>query len=60
MTEIEYDPAKDAPRFAGRSPPPGKADVGIPVSEPRTWLLTQGIARTALVRLDESPSALRS
>jgi REP element-mobilizing transposase RayT len=52
-----FDPSRDAPRFFGRAPPLGAADIGAPVSPPRTWLLTGGLARKAPVGLDEAPPA---
>jgi hypothetical protein len=52
-----FDPVRDAPPYAGRPPPLGKADVGVPVSPPRTWLLTAGLARTRRLELAEAPRA---
>jgi putative transposase len=55
-----FDPARHAPPYASRPPPLGAADLGVPVSEPRTWLLTVGLERTPLIALAESPLARRS
>jgi REP element-mobilizing transposase RayT len=51
------DPEHDRPRDAARPPPLGAADVGVPVSPPRTWLLTTGLARTARIGMNEAPRA---
>lgn len=50
-----FNPARDRPRYAGRPPPLGAADLGVPVSKPRTWLLTAGLGRTPRLSLDEAP-----
>jgi putative transposase len=50
-----FDPGRHAPPYASRPPPLGTADLGVPVSRPRTWLLAVGLARTKAIKLDESP-----
>jgi REP element-mobilizing transposase RayT len=50
-----FDPEHDRPRYAARPPPLGAADLGVPVSPPRTWLLTTGLARTPRIGMDEAP-----
>jgi REP element-mobilizing transposase RayT len=52
-----FDPERDRPRYAARPPPLGAADLGVPVSAPRTWLLTAGLGRTAPIGIDEAPLA---
>ena len=53
-----FQPERDHPPYAGRPPPLGRADVGVPVSPSRTWLFTTGLTRTAPVGLDEAPRAV--
>jgi REP element-mobilizing transposase RayT len=50
-----FDPEYDRPRYAARPPPLGAADLGVPVSPPRTWLLTAGLARTPRIGMSEAP-----
>jgi putative transposase len=50
-----FDPARHAPPYASRPPPLGAAEVGVPVSPARTWLLTAGLERTRPIALDEAP-----
>jgi REP element-mobilizing transposase RayT len=50
-----FDPEHDRPRYAARPPPLGAADLGVPVSPPRTWLLTAGLGRTPRIGMHEAP-----
>lgn len=50
-----FHPARHHPLYASRPPPLGAADLGVPVSAPRTWLMTAGLARTQRVGLAEQP-----
>jgi REP element-mobilizing transposase RayT len=50
-----FDPERDRPRYAARPPPLGAADTGVPVSPPRTWLLTVGLGRTPRIGMHEAP-----
>jgi hypothetical protein len=55
-----FDPEHDRPRYAARPPPLGAADLGVPVSRPRTWLLTAGLGRTPRIGMHEAPRATPS
>jgi putative transposase len=50
-----FDPARQSPPYASRPPPLGAADLGVPVSPARTWLLTAGLERTKPIGLGEAP-----